>query len=278
MVLAASRPMVRQVVTPSGWRPSPALEPYVSAFAAYDFTPGPSGHRGLPSTSLVVVLALEQPMEISSLDAPGAAAVHLTSASGLHARPVLVGGPRRQCGIWLSLTPAGSRSLLGVPAATLAGQIVDLPTVAPHLAELPERLAELGSDLQRLQVTEEVLLRALARGSGGAVRPDVAAAMPGLTGQVTVEGVARRLGWSRRHLSTAFRNELGVTPKQYHRIARFESSKVQLTRSPGAGRRPPLAVVAAGSGYADQAHLSREWKALAGCSPTAWLRAEHPRA
>jgi len=225
----------------------------------------------------VVVLALEQPMEISWLDAPGAAAVHLTSASGLHARPVLVGGPRRQCGIWLSLTPAGSRSLLGVPAAALAGQIVDLPTVAPHLAELPERLAGAETDLGRLQVTEEVLLKALAKESGGAVRPDVAAAMPGLAGRVTVEGVARRLGWSRRHLSTAFRNELGVTPKQYQRIARFESSKDQLTASPGAGR-PPLAIVAAGSGYADQAHLSREWTALAGCSPTAWLRAEHSRA
>ena len=41
------------------------------------------------------------------------------------------------------------------------------------------------------------------------------------------------------------------------------------------GRRP-LAEVAAECGYADQAHLAREWSELAGCSPTTWLREEFP--
>lgn len=269
-----------RVATPPSWRPSPALELLVSGVVSYDFTPGPEGHRGLPSTSLTVVLSLEEPLRLGWWDEPGAVASHVASVSGLHDRPAVVGGstvigrPTRQRGVWLTLTPAGCRSLLRVPAAALANQIVDLPTVAPHLAELPERVAEAGTDVARRRVVEDVLLHALAKGGGGTVRPDVACALPALIDCATVQGVAAQLGWSRRHLSTAFRSELGVTPKQYQRIARFDSSRRHLARVTES-TRPPLAQVAASSGYADQAHLTREWVTLAGCSPTAWLRAEH---
>jgi len=62
----------------------------------------------------------------------------------------------------------------------------------------------------------------------------------------------------------------------YQRIARFEASRRTLTMSARRGASS-LAAVAAASGYADQAHLTREWTSLAGCPPAAWLRAEEPR-
>ncbi|MCA1672997.1 MAG: helix-turn-helix domain-containing protein, partial [Actinobacteria bacterium] len=40
--------------------------------------------------------------------------------------------------------------------------------------------------------------------------------------------------------------------------------------------RPPLADVAARCGYYDQAHFTREWRDLAGCSPRTWLAEELP--
>ena len=50
--------------------------------------------------------------------------------------------PRRpQRGIQLGLTTAGARALLGVPAAELAGELLELEDVGPDLADLPERLA-----------------------------------------------------------------------------------------------------------------------------------------
>jgi AraC-like DNA-binding protein len=65
------------------------------------------------------------------------------------------------------------------------------------------------------------------------------------------------------------REECGLAPKEYQRVARFEASRAVV------GRRP-LAEVAAVCGYADQAHLAREWAALAGCPPSTWLREEFP--
>lgn len=55
-------------------------------------------------------------------------------------------------------------------------------------------------------------------------------------------------------------------------MLRFEHSR-ELLVGPA---RPGLATVAALSGHADQAHLAREWRAIAGVSPTAWLAAELP--
>ena len=91
-------------------------------------------------------------------------------------------------------------------------------------------------------------------------------------GRCRVEDLAAHVGWSRRHLSEQFRLATGVPPKQAARIARFQATR-RLLLDP---RRPPLAEVAVRCGYADQPHLAREWRALAGCSVGTWLREEFP--
>ena len=62
--------------------------------------------------------------------------------------------------------------------------------------------------------------------------------------------VADEVGYSRRRLSTLVKEETGLAPKEYQRVARFEASRARCS-----GRRP-LAEVAAECGYADQAHLA----------------------
>ena len=61
-----------------------------------------------------------------------------------------------------------------------------------------------------------------------------------------------------------------MTPKEWQRLARFEHSHALVREG------VPLATVAARCGYADQSHLTREWVALAGCSPTEWKLRELP--
>ena len=107
------------------------------------------------------------------------------------------------------------------------------------------------------------------------MRSEIGRALAGLTRGATVQRVADDVGLSRRHLGTLVRSETGVTPKEFHRIARFDASRSRLAAAAGTGR-PSLADLAATIGYADQAHLTREWQALAGCTPTRWLRDEFP--
>ena len=93
--------------------------------------------------------------------------------------------------------------------------------------------------------------------------------MTALTRGARVQEVADDIGYSRRHLATIVRRECGLTPQALRRIGRFARSRAMLGRV-------PLAEVADRCGYADQAHLTREWVSLGGCPPTTWLREEFP--
>ena len=78
--------------------------------------------------------------------------------------------------------------------------------------------------------------------------------------------IAERLEWSRKHLAARFREEVGMGPKTIARIARFNRAQAMAVGGDGDG----WADIAAACGYADQAHLVREFTALAGTTPGAW--------
>ncbi|HEY8474346.1 MAG TPA: helix-turn-helix domain-containing protein [Natronosporangium sp.] len=258
------------------WQPAAALRPLVPGMLGYDLPlPSPGCHRGLPSTRLVLVLAVGEPLRVGWHGDPGSDGRFWACLSGLHPWPADIHHRPRLAGIQLDLAPAAARALFGAPAGELAGALTELAEFAPPLADLPERLAYATSWPERLRLVEARLLDVLARAPETAPRPEVGWALRRLSQGAPVAGVAAEVGLSRRHLGALFRHEYGLTPKQYQRIARFQACRRELVRQARAGR-PSLARVAAGCGYADQAHLTREWTALAGCTPTEWLRAEFP--
>jgi AraC-like DNA-binding protein len=245
-----------------------ALAPYVTSLMAYDSDlGGPGVHRGLPTTSLTFVLAMGEPVDVGWGDGRDRKK-RWSTVSGLHAGPASIHHDGTQRGIQLGLTAAGARALLGVPAGVLAGELLELDDVAPDLADLPERLDGIGLE-QGLAVVARALTAALARHGAAEPRAEVGRALAGLTRGETVAAVADEVGYSRRRLSTLVKQECGLGPKEYQRVARFEASRRHLGHK-------PLAAVAADCGYADQGHLARDWSDLAGCPPTTWLREEFP--
>ncbi len=248
---------------------APALAPYVASLVAYDVDLGAPGvHRGLPSTTITFVLPVGEPLDVGWRDQPGSRAARWSTVSGLHAHPAEIHHDGHQRGVQLGLTTAGARALLGLPAAELAGEMLELTDVAPRLRDLPEQLAECAAE-ERVGVVERALTTELARHGAPEPRAEVGRALAELTRGAGVQQVADEVGYSRRHLTTLVRAECGLTPKDIQRIGRFQSSRDLL----GQAR---LAAVAHTCGYADQAHLTREWVALAGCTPTTWLREEFP--
>jgi AraC-like DNA-binding protein len=131
-------------------------------------------------------------------------------------------------------------------------------------------LHEAGTWPERFARVDRVLLATLA-GRAGTVHPDVAYAFDRVLstgGEVTVGGLAAEVGWSPRHLTDRFRAETGLRVKEAARVVRFDRARRRLH----AGVR--LADVAAATGYFDQAHLAREFRALAGVPPSRWLADE----
>lgn len=80
-------------------------------------------------------------------------------------------------------------------------------------------------------------------------------------GRIRIDALADALGCSRRHLVNRFADDVGVSPKAAARLVRFEAARARLGSV-------PLARLAAEHGFADQAHLAREFRALGGSPPS----------
>lgn len=246
------------------------LRPYVTSLVAYDVDFGAPGvHRGMPSTEITFLLSVDDPL-VTSWGIGSEPVTAWSLVSGLHTRPATIHHRGYQRGVQLGLTTAGVRALFGMPAAAWRGELLGLDEVAARdgVRHLPEQLAQTDPrQWERLVVTR--LVGALARHAEAGPRAEVGRALALLTGGAGVQEVADDVGYSRRRISDLVRAETGVAPKQFQRLARFD-------RSRGLVGRMPLAQAATVCGYADQAHLTREWQEFAGCTPTTWLREEFP--
>ncbi|EOM77367.1 transcriptional regulator [Rhodococcus rhodnii LMG 5362] len=229
----------------------------------------PGVHLGMPSPQLTVVVTLGPDIGFAGTPVPAQAGSRFAAlASGIAEAPVEIVHDGTQYGMQLTFTPWGARALFGIPAGALGPWLVDLGEVlGADARELRDRAAAAATWPERFAVLDDVLVRRLRPVD---VAPELREAWRALVTnpRARVGDVAGRVGWSRRTLSSRFTAEFAVTPKTASRLARFARSH-RLARG-----EAPLAEIAVRCGYADQAHLDREWRDLAGVSPTRWRRDE----
>ncbi len=93
-----------------------------------------------------------------------------------------------------------------------------------------------------------------------------------ILGGGSVAGIAARAGMPLRQLQRRFAAEFGMPPRGYLRLLRFRGALADLQQC-----ADTLADTAAAQGYADQAHMAREFRSLAGMPPReARVRAKGP--
>lgn len=226
----------------------------------------PLHRRELPGTRVVVILELGPPLAV------GAAGQPLVPSSregsfvvGVRSAAVLTAHRGYQEGVQLNLTALGAHVLFGVPMFELSERVVPLGCVFARERALVERLRELRTWDARFDLLEEALAERLARST---VRlGPIARALDGIArekGGASVAAVARALGCSQKHLITLFRRQVGICPKLWCRLTRFE----HLVRRLEARPQETWAGLAVELGFYDQAHLAREVRQFAGLTPT----------
>jgi AraC-like DNA-binding protein len=160
--------------------------------------------------------------------------------------------------------PGGLWELCGVPMHELLDRDLCLGQVDARLRERLARAGELAGLSERVAAVEAVLARALlarerARGSAGLL---VGAAVRAVErGAARSETIARAAGLQRRALERLFHARVGLSPRLFVRIRRLQGVLGALER--GAS----WAGLAAAHGYADQSHLIRDFRLLAGTTP-----------
>ncbi len=175
------------------------------------------------------------------------------------------------------LTPLGARLVVGFPLAEIGDALIDPTDLFGALAqETIGRLMESNSEEARLALLEEAMARQLAK----ARRPppaDLAFAAQRLQAserRLAVAALAAEIGCSRKHVTQRFAREFGIAPKLLARVLRFDRALRMARRDDDVN----LAELAYSCGYADQAHLTRDFKEFAGAPPAAFLRRALPDA
>ena len=271
-------PLIRQ--------PHDILRPFVQQLWASDPSDAPSGAPSgsgreavLPSVSTQLVIRVaEQPLRIFR---------HRDDLEGYTVSTAVIGGPRLAPylkdvsrpvpTVGAALRPGAAGLLIGAPAGSFVGRHLPLEDVwgAPPVAALRAALWEAGTAARRLAVFEAALVARLPKVTG--LDPLIARALAGFDARAPVGPVAAQSGYSHRAFTKRFAEAVGLKPKTYVRLLRFGRALDPLAKgAAAAGAAPSLADLAAGQGYADQAHFAREFRAFSGLTPGGYRRLAPP--
>jgi len=253
------------------YTPGPPLGEYIDRFWLVSDTPAHPRERILPSGTVELVINLSDD-EIRIYDPkhpdrprryPGAV------VSGPYRDFFLIDPLQHASMIGVHFRPGRAVPVLGVPANELADAHVDLEALWGRTAsELRERLRTIATPAKRFAMLEEVLLKRLYRAPPrhGAI-PVALDAFEQRDAAEKVRDLAQRVGLSQRRFIQLFTAEVGLTPKLYGRVRRFQRAR-ELVRN---ATEPDWAAVAVVCGFFDQSHLIRDFGEFSGLSPVAYV-------
>jgi AraC-like DNA-binding protein len=181
--------------------------------------------------------------------------------AGTLTRPWLMRGGSRVRTLGIRFKPGTAATLLNISFAGTADREIDLaargvPTqgVVDGIcrARTTERMFEAAQEALLILATPQFKLAPKTRAATARIRTS--------KGNVRIAALAESLGTSPRTLERWFDTELGISPKQYARIVRFNS----VLAAVAAGERAQLVELAVEGGYFDEAHLLLDVRRLAG--------------
>lgn len=234
--------------------------------------------RILPTGTAEIVVALDDvPMPVwERTDLVRGRDFRGALVCGPHAGFFVIDNPARARFAGIHFRPGGAPPFLRLPAGEVCETHVPLDDLwGAAAAELRERLMGASGAEACFDEMEAFLLRRLAAGTARhvGVRAALRAFGAGGAATATVGEVVERVGMSHRAFAARFRAEVGLPPKLYCRVQRFQ----EVVRRVASG--PPLAWsrLALDCGYYDQAHFIHDFRAFSGLTPAEYAsrRGDH---
>ena len=252
--------------------PSPPLSAYVEA---YYFSEGEvslqTKERRLPDGRVALVINLGH-------DTLGVAPRAQTDQfqlfqggvlSGAHSQCVVLDTTTLVTTLYVSFKPGGARPFLRMPASEVTNQVVELSSLFGTAADvLREQVQVAPTNEDRVGILERFLLARLGREQ--APHPAVTFALASFLAGPTRRSIAEvttQLGLSPKHFIHLFEEAVGLTPKVFCRVLRFQEVLGLIEQ----GQSVHWAELALDCGYFDQAHFIHDFQAFAGLTPQAYL-------
>jgi AraC-like DNA-binding protein len=252
-------------------RPAPPLDTAVSAVWYVRGVPRPFGfERVLPKGRAQLIVNLKEDRTRAYDERGGCVEARGAVLSGLGPRFEIIDTDEQEHVVGVVFTPGGTAGFFRDSAWAMRGRDVPLEALwgVTGTALLREALLEAATPAAALDVLECALINArLDRGTHPAVafalarfhhEPDVA----------RVGAVTRGIGMSPKRFTERFKAEVGLTPKQYCRLQRFQRA----VAAAHADDAIDWSDVALACGYFDQAHFIHDFRAFSGLTPGAYRR------
>jgi len=258
--------------------PHPALSPFIrTLWYAHDPLAIHSHQRVLPTGQAQIVISLARD--------------YLTDANHL-TNPLQPTSPALFLGLYssyqhidtidlaeligVSFRPGGTLPFLPHNTSLFTNRETSLEDLwSSSLRSLRDHLRELPTPTQKFDCLEAFLLDRLHHTRANTRNPLVDFSLNAIQAApdiATVAELARTTGLSSRRLSQLFREQVGVPPKLYCRIQRFQQAIRQLHT----GADIPWSELALACGYYDQSHFANDFRAFSGLSPTTYTTATRP--
>jgi AraC-like DNA-binding protein len=254
------------------YKPKPPLSTFIDNFWLYEgYQPKHKTECILPTGTLELAINLRQ-NELRFQDAERPKNCFRFSGavvSGAHGRGFAPDTAEEVFMIGVHFKPGGAFPFLGLPAGDLADTHVDLAILwGPSAGRLRERLCEARSSADRFQLLQEALMSRLCQGVKQHYAVSAALELFGKNqAGPRVREAAKYLGLSQRRFIQVFKAEVGMPPKLFSRIQRFQQTRTFIQHNPSIN----WADLAVSLGYCDQSHFIREFLEFSGLSPTDYL-------
>ena len=183
--------------------------------------------------------------------------------------PFVTDSADEACVLGVNFKIGGALPFLGYIASESGASHVDLADIWGRQAiELHDRLSREAGPQDRFRLLEGSLLRQLSRRQGHHPAVHAGVHALGSAGPASrTREVARQVGLSQRRFIAVFKQEVGITPKLFSRVRRFQRALVLIRRN----AVPNWPALALECGYCDQSHMIRDFVAFSGFSPAEYF-------
>ena len=258
-------------------KPSPPLSDFVDLFWLYEGYDVPhKRERLLPDGTVELVINLKED-RIRVYDSDQAKQFQTIPGcvvSGPRSEFFVIDTDSEACTIGVHFKAGGAFPFFRFPPAELSNQSVGLDCLwGAASARLRERLLESATPQQKFSVMECCLLEELWKPLER--HPAVSFALHQFLQRAqapSVSQVVGQVGFSQRRFIEIFDNEVGLTPKRFCRVSRFQ----KVIRTAHAQGELNWTQLALGCGYYDQAHFIHDFQSFAGITPSEYLERRTP--
>ena len=256
-------------------QPSAALASHVEKLWCCDGHPAVNGKdRALPDGRFQLAFSLAEGPISALVDPMGdGGGIAPSLLIGIRSRFSIIDTAKLRSAMGVVFRPGGVYAFLNMPADGFHDKNVSLDLIWGSMVQsLRDRLRIASDPAKKFHILEVALLSRINERVQLNTAVRYALMKFERRPQIPmVRELAHEAGLSRRRFAQLFREQVGLTPKLYCRLQRFQNTLKQIA----SGASVDWAQLALAAGYCDQAHLAHEFRDFSGLSPSAYLAGCH---